>query len=352
MVPFSDQPRSTEEDKMELRKAINRRAKNQIVRSYLSSQALDPNFYSAIVHKVSHQENLIQEDINCNCERIDSTVLLLLVTKQICASTISMIETLKAKASDLKVSEHNHDVALVVTKFEEYVERINSHGRKWDDATSELFKVLGTCEDEQFKTAIGIKESKFLAGQFTDLNDLSSYAIAIYTNQHAKGKWMVPDAKTAKIAALVTQVESLQKSITDKGTSLAYTTNVATNNSKNNQIADWRYKHTGSDKITKDDKTWYWCDHSSHGRKNSKCTDGLYCLTHGRKGHPEHDHDSWINYKKNNPYGKKKPSASDTSSASTKSEGKIALNDKLRSALLTRTSCTVEDLEALVNEDF
>ena len=166
---------------------------------------------------------------------------------------------------------------------------------------------------------------------------------------------MRPDKKSIQIAALMTQVETLKQNIASGTSGAAYTTDSSQGNSRGsfqcNELAEWRYTHTGCDRVNKDGKDWYWCDHESH-KRDPKCTSGLYCTTQG-KGHPEHDHASWITYKKSNPFGKRKTASSNPSSGTNKPDtSKISLNEKLKSALLMRTACTAADIEALSSEGF
>ena len=353
MIKLSDKAKSTDDEKKKLRNAIDIRAKNQILRTFIS-QILDPDFYSTLVTKSTNQGKLVRIDQDNNNDKvIDGNVLLLLIAVQICPSTLSMVANIKSKAMKLKLSEHDHDVSAVIGKYEDLIERVLSHtGKRWDEEITVLFDVLRTCEDDQFLTAIKSKEIEYLAGKFTDIHHLTTFAIAIYTNLKAKENWMRPDKKSMQIAALMTQVESLKKDLATGAPGAAYAVDTTGGNpGKKPMLAEWRYSHTGSDHVNKDGKDWYWCEHDSH-KRDPKCSSGLYCTTHG-KGHPTHDHASWIEYKKSNPFNKRKTGGADSSSSDKTSDGnKISLNEKLKSALLTRTACTAADIEALSNEGF
>lgn len=172
-------------------------------------------------------------------------------------------------------------------------------------------------------------------------------------NLKAKEIWMKPDEKSIQIAALMTQVKSLQKNIASGTSGATYTTDSTSGQSSKNfqhtSLAEW--SHTVCDHVNKDGKNWYWCNHESH-KRDPKCTSGLYCITHG-KGHSEHNHDSWITYKNSNSFGKRQAAPADSSSGSAKSAtSKIFLNETLKSALLTRTACTAADIAALSSEGF
>ena len=356
IIKLSDKPKTSDDDKKMLRAAIDIRAKNQILRTFIS-QILDPDFYSTLVSKSTNQAKLIRIDTDNNRDKvIDGNILLLLIAVQICPSTLSMVANIKAKAKALTLADNDHDVSQVIGKYEDLIERVFSHnGKRWDEEITVLFNVLQTCEDDQFVTAIKSKEIEYLAGKFTDIHHLTAFAIAIYTNLEAKQMWMRPDKKSIQIAALMTQVETLKQNIASGNSGAAYTTDSSQGQSggsfQRKELAVWRYTHTGCDHVNKDGKDWYWCDHESH-KRDPKCTSGLYCATHG-KGHPEHDHASWIIYKKSNSFGKRKNDSSNPSSGTSKpGTSSISLNEKLKSALLTRTSCTAADIEALSSEGF
>lgn len=234
----------------------------------------------SLVTKSSNQGNLVRIDVDNNNDKVLSgNVLLLLIVKQICPSTILMVVNLKSnKAKALTLAAYENDVSLVVAKYEDLIERILSHnGQRWDEEITELFKVLHTAKDTQFVNAIESKEIEYLAGNFTDIHHLTSFAIAIYTNLKAKETWMAPDEKSVQIAALMMQLDLLQKNITSEKVGAAFATDANGQPAKAFQrvpLAEWHYKHTGCDHVTKDGKDCYWCNpHDSH-KRDPKCTDG------------------------------------------------------------------------------
>ena len=352
IIKLSDKAKQTDAEKQELRISFDRRAKNQIVRVYLS-KILDPDLYTTLVGKSANAPHLHRKDQdNADDTVIDGTVLLLLVSKMICPSTTALVENLKLEASELQLKDHDHDVSNVVNKFEEIVARIHSLGKVWDDEIPAMFKVLLTSEDSQFNTAIQLKDNEHCAGTLTKLSEITTYATSIYTNQAARKKWMVPDPKQVKIAALLTKVNSLETAIAS-GSKSAFTSDSSnTPKQQTSTIDAWRFEFKG-DKVNRDGKDWYWCDHHSHKRSDNAFTNGMYCSTHG-KGHPEHDHSSWTQWKRDNPFGKRKrfEARKQSESSQQPSSTGISLNEKLKNALLTRTACTEADIAALSQQDF
>ena len=365
-VKLADQAKSTEAEKQMLRKAIDIRARNQIIRKILA-QSLDPDFMATLVNSKENREHLVLKDSdNGNVDLIDGTVLLLLVARKICPSSVSLVDNLQKKAKSLTLSECGHDVSAVINRFEEFHHRIQAQGKEWDGALKALFKVLLTTEDENFKSAILSKQNKYLDGSLTEVSELSKYAVTIYTNLTSLEQWMVPDKKTAQIAALTTQIKDLNQKLASSGTAL--TTDTISNEKKKTDLKDsskdaWKFKFVGN-KITRDGKDFHWCDDETHssmqGWKN-----GFYSFTHG-KGHPrfptcsswkEHkaSNPNWrseINKKANKPSGDK--SSDEVSTSTGNGSGSISLSDKLKNALLTRTACTEADLARLdgTSQDF
>ena len=359
MVELSSKPKGTDVEKESLRKAIDIRARNQVVRAILA-EALDPDFYTTTITKATNQALLLVTDPdNFNKPLIDGTMLLLLIAKQICPSIISLVDNLKKEAASMKLKDFKHDVTATICRFEELHARIESHGKTWDGALKSLFQILLSTEDDQFQTAITSKNNEYLAGTLTQVSELVKHATAIYTNLKSEGKWMVPDQKSVKIAALTTRIETLQAQLSTSVHMTADTLQSKEKESKKgfNACDPWRFKYTGKDHVEKDGKDYYWCSDESHKRMPG-CTEGLYCTTHGN-GHPTHPtHASWIKWKKDNPYGKRNSKAGSDKPNGTNSTGSsgsgtaISLNDRLKSALLTRTSCTAADLESLEGSNF
>ena len=82
---------------------------------------------------------------------------------------------------------------------------------------------------------------------------------------------MVPDAKQAKIAALMTKVNSLYAAIPSNSRSTFTSDHLNANKNQGSSNDAWRFKHKG-DKINRDGKDWYWCDHQSHKRSDNAFT--------------------------------------------------------------------------------
>ena len=87
IIKLSDKPKTSDDKKKMLRAAIDIRAKNQILRTFIS-QILDPDFYSTLVSKYTNQAKLIRIDSDNNRDKVVvGNIFLLLIAVQICPST-------------------------------------------------------------------------------------------------------------------------------------------------------------------------------------------------------------------------------------------------------------------------
>ena len=88
---------------MKLCKAIDIRAHNQIILKIIKDST-DPDFLSILLSKKANK-TLLQWG-NCDIEGnivTDGSMLLLLISKQICPSIISLVNNLKSEAKSLKI---------------------------------------------------------------------------------------------------------------------------------------------------------------------------------------------------------------------------------------------------------
>ena len=123
IIKLSDKPKTSDDKKKMLRAAIDIRAKNQILRTFIS-QILDPDFYSTLVSKYTNQAKLIRIDSDNNRDKVvDGNILLLLIAVQICPFMLFMVANIKAKAKALTLADNDHDVSQVIGKYEDLIER-------------------------------------------------------------------------------------------------------------------------------------------------------------------------------------------------------------------------------------
>ena len=165
-----DHAKSTEAEKQSLRNAIDIRPRNQIIHKILA-QSLDPDFLATLVKSKENKEHLLLKDSdNGGVDLINRTVLLLLVARKICPSSVSLVDNLQKEANGLTLKDCNHDMSAVVDRFEEFLHRIQAQGEEWKGALKALFKVLLTTEDENFRAVILSKQNKYLDGSLTEVS--------------------------------------------------------------------------------------------------------------------------------------------------------------------------------------
>ena len=175
-------------------------------------------------------------------------MLLLLVARKICPSSVLLVDNLQKQAKGLTLKECEHDVSAVVNRFKKFLHRIKAQGKEWDSALKALFKVLLTMIDENFRSAILSKQNKYLDGSLTEVSELSKYRVTIYTNLTSLEQWMVPDKKTAQIAALTTQIKDLNQKLASSGTALTTDTvsSEKKNDPKDSSKDAWKFKFLGT----------------------------------------------------------------------------------------------------------
>ena len=125
----------------------------------------------------------------------------------------------------------------------------------------------------------------------------------MYNNLVADKKWKT--AHDAKIVALMTKLEQLEKQVLSGNGGTAATTT----KSSTIDIVEWRKKKSFGANTTKDGKEWWWCPHQHNGGK------GLYVQ------HSPDDHQSWADKKK---LGKSSNGSGTSSGSSNSSSSKNA----------------------------
>ncbi len=256
MIRFSQQPRGTDDEKQKLRKAIDLRARNQVIFAYCSKM-ISPTWLSTLINNPANRKYLIRKDHDSTKPTfIDGAAILLLIFKQICPSVLSLVDNLKNKASKLDLKDFNNDVSALITKFEEHLLKIELLGGDWSEKTKTFFTIMSKCPDENFAQSMRSTRNDYYKGKLTGgLSAIIQEARDLYTNLSGDDLWMKPDEKSLKIAALTTQLQNLQKSVASSKSALTTDSGFGTDDSKKsfssrggkNQIADWRFKYQGKD---------------------------------------------------------------------------------------------------------
>ena len=210
---------------------------------------------------------------------------------------------------------------------------------------------------KSFKREVSSYRTKWMLGGEVHLtiDYLRDNITQMYVNFEDDETWKHEIAESSQVIALATQMQKLQNDM--KSTiALATAASAAKSSTPNNDAApnhrgkrqpytvkEWRLKFDGEEKEV-DGKTWYWCksDHYSGGKVHN----GMYAT------HKTCDHDKWRkeqDERNAQKYSGKRtgtPSASDSEPAAKK----LALSDKLRTALTTKAGLSNEMYDSIWNE--
>jgi cell division protein ZapA (FtsZ GTPase activity inhibitor) len=314
--------------------AVDRRTRNQILYLFLA-KLIDSSDLKRLIDK-NKKVLLVRNSDSDDRIMHDGSVLMFLVLQKVMPSTKSKIQNIKDTLSKMNLKDHSDDVEALTDLFDEKVKEILNMGGVIDEDVKYLLNALVTSSNEEFNNQIKTMRLNYLGGADITLDKLISDASQMYKNMKAASLWEVQDEKSIKMAALMTRNDNLEKLLK------VFHTNVPSNSNsgkKSNDIQAWRYTKT-QDKLEKDGQTWYWCPHQSHKQNQNATSTGMYCLTHGI-GH-DMDHDAYHASRK----GNRSKGNTDNKSKSDKnsSDQQISLNDKLKSALMSNTSLTDDEL--------
>ena len=213
-------------------------------------------------------------------------------------------------------------------------------GKSHDDLMYDTFKSLSTTNNDEFEMFV-----KDLKGKWETNIDVESAlthdklvekCTAKYNNLVDQKAWSSNTSKNAKLVALATQVESLEKKLADAKGNNNSNRNRTTNDNKNGRFGGplpaWRLSKTFGDKTERDGLTWYWCHHQHNDGK------GMYVT------HKPEDHTTWLERKKKSKENRNKSS---NGTRPTK-ENSLQLNDKLKAALVTKFKCSESEATTLL----
>ena len=265
----------------------------------------------------------------------DGPTMLQLCIEKVNPNTRVGVAHLKESLRNAKLSVFGHNVSEMTDKMTSLNDEIIQRGFSHDDYVLDLYQALLSGKNDVFTSYIQRKRDDWDTGVDTDPDDLISDAVTKYNNMVIRDTWKLEEPKNAKIAALTTQVKTLQDRI-DSG----QFQKKSDGNEKGNgygkgkvkgdfQIQEWRLTKTLGDKVEKEGKTWHWCDKQHNDGK------GMYV-----RHHPD-DHTDWLAAKKKSKDDKK------GDKSDSKPNGKLALSDNLKAAMVTKFKCSKDDAEKL-----
>ena len=281
----------------------------------------------------------------------DGPLMLKIIYDRINPSTRVGVRNLISKLFKYNLADFNQDVPKMSDSFEETYNQILDKKEASVSPESAYFDALLTCTNEDFLAGIKLELTKWESGSKITFSDLKSDAITKYNNiserlkkdsktfagkilQSSKVTSLAPDSDKAKIIALSTQLEHAKQQLAS-----AYATSTSGSSASNRNsfspsgtsgrkpnIDAWRMKKTLGDKVQRDGKWYYWCEH----HKYPGFYDGLYVT------HPPEKHDKWKDrqdrFKKR---GKYATNSTTSNSDSSRGKVKLVLSNTIKQALIT-----------------
>lgn len=267
----------------------------------------------------------------------DGVTMLQLLVEIVKPSLRAGVADLKEKLRHSKLSTFGYDVTKMLDKMETTYQEITANEQTHEDYILDLFRALLTGKNEIFHRFIQDKEGEYDCGLDITPDTLITLATTRYNNMVAKSKWKTTESKDAKIVALTTKLDDLEKKFKEKkaGGSGGGKSGGGTSSGKSRfDIPEWRLKKTLGTTVEKDGKTYHWCSKQHNKGK------GMY-VTHAEK-----DHVAWQEKKSSNDSS----SNSNSSSKSTSDKKSLALSDSLKAAMVTKFKCSKEEATKLWSE--
>jgi hypothetical protein len=322
------------------------------VKSNIIAKALYAHLSSASIKSLELEKSkFIWTDGDGN-QKMDGPTIIKLILMKLAPSTVLGVQKLREKISSAKLKDFQYDVHAMLDSIQASYDEIISQGGSMDTFTTSVFESLLSGSDTIFNTWVTTQQNKY----YEDSNSFKIENLFIgaknqYTNLIATGQWRKTETF---LAALATRIQNLEVTTNNKSHGNAL------NNSQSQPdntiipgttVEKWRAVKT-SDSVTKDGKTYYWCKHHVITGKY----DGLYVTSHD-----EAHHEEWSAQKQQfrgsnrnkaaatptNPPSRPTTTNQPAQSQNTSDNKKLALSDKMKSVLLTRTGMTEQELEQL-----
>jgi len=293
-------------------------------------------------------------------ENIDGACLLKAIYDKIDPNVIVGVELLRTKIEQTKLHQFKNNVDDMLTSIEESYQKIVENKSSCESIRRYTINALLSGPNADFNRFI--KNIKDDIDSQTGVNKDLPYdqiilaARSKYNNMEATGEWGQVDPKDAKILALTTRLECLEKAGNSKTNPAGAAHTTAGTASQDGKIggsqdgkiggvAAWRVTKNKGDTQVRDGVTWYWCPHHKHPKG---CFDGLYC-THTPANHVawKAERDAKYNKARN---GENAPPASAASAAPAGAANKLAIGQRLKEVLCTKLMLSDADADAYCNE--
>ena len=280
----------------------------------------------------------------------DGATMMFLIFQKIDPSTVVGLDAVLNKLERGKLGDHSNDVDVMLQMMENHYRTLKENGRAPENYRRLLLDALATGPNDTFNKFIQRIEDDVESGigshSAITPDTLITAARTKFNNMDSKDLWDKVDPRDAKIMALATMVENLQKGTrgaAKEGTALAVDANQAwqaktTNDEYIDGLARWRIKNVGPSKDF-GGKTYYWCPHHVKPGK----WDGMYVL-----------------HRPENHQGRRKKGSGTAATTATPEEKKdekkatpaadLQLAARLKEVMCTNLCMSAADVDALFTE--
>ncbi len=325
---------------------------NAAVLSKLIENTLSPVSYQDLL---LHQDSFSFIDATTGEIHFDGPTMLKIILTQIDPDTIVGMDTLKAQLETMKLHKFGNDVGKMLTRMMSIYQTLKENGHEPDSWRRYLYTALKSGPNADYNAFLQriIDDIQSGHGYHKDITPdmLIVAARTKYNNMVEDKSWGKVDPRDAKIMALITKLDQMEKARPNQPRSdaAANATNGGKTDSRFSTIEDWRKKFDGDVK-TVEGKTFYWC---KHHKSEEYGYNGLYVSSHS----PE-NHDAWSKDKKNAKDGRFKPKNNPPAANSTDAKKEkdsapkatLGLNDKLKQVLMTNVSLSADDVDKLFQQ--
>ena len=257
----------------------------------------------------------------------DGPTMLYMLLSLVNPTTRVGVSELKKLIMRATLPKFDHNVINMLDDMASNYNRILELGSTHEDYLMQLFEALLTTHNTIYENFIQAEKNKWELGDDYTSDNLIEVATTKYNNMFSDNKWKISDSKDAKIIALTTKVEQLEKAFS----TTKQPSGPAKPTQSSSRIEDWRKVKT-TYSVEKNDLTWWWCPkHKFEG-----VFDGLYVR------HKPEDHDAWQQRKD------ERKTQSKSQQSEQPATQKLTMSDKLKTALLTKCKLSASELDALV----
>ena len=144
-------------------------------------------------------------------EEIDGPTILWILLKICNPSTRVGVAELKEDLRKTTSAKFQHNVKLMTDHLSSKYRNIQEKGQTHEDYLLDVFNALASVPNQDFAAHIRDERREWELGGTKTADELISESVTIYNNAVSAGRWEAKDPKDAKILALTTRLEELEK---------------------------------------------------------------------------------------------------------------------------------------------